>query len=187
MVKCLDCGGGGESLKVKWGHLTPNDDDRVGKWCMDCGVKHGAFDLRLCIDCGLLGRSFGMVSDRRKRWCSVCAAAHPGCFNVKNLTCEDCGTGTRCFGDPNERMKRWCGVCAGKHADSINLSSKMCILCGTGPASYGKALREDEKETPEERKTRAYGASKMGKQPESLWCKKCVLSQTDSTVRVYAV
>ena len=163
MVKCIDCGGGATG-EVKWGRL----ENRLNKWCKPCGIKHGAVDLRLCMDCGLKNRSFGLPEDRKKRWCAPCGKLHPGSFNVKVQLCEDCGDTNRCFGMPEERKKRWCGDCATKHSAAINLNSKMCQLCGEGPAGYGHAPAEGEPKV-------------------AMWCIKCKEGQTGTIIRVYAV
>ena len=68
--------------------------------------------------------SFGLPSDRMKRWCSGCAKGHAGAVDVSSKMCEGCGVKGASLKLPSDRMKRWCSGCAKGHAGAVNANSK---------------------------------------------------------------
>ena len=102
---------------------------------------------RLCEDCDLKQPSFGMVDERKRRWCSGCAKAHVGAVHLRpDRKCEDCGLKVPWFGMEAEPTKhRWCSRCAKAHAGAVNLAlSRMrkrtktgCEDCGVKARKFG--------------------------------------------------
>jgi hypothetical protein len=74
-----------------------------------------------CEECQLKQPTFGLPSDRTKRWCSGCAKGHAGAVNVVDKKCEECQLKIPNFGLPAEGKKRWCFGCAKGHAGAVNI------------------------------------------------------------------
>ena len=85
--------------------------------------------------------SFGLPTERRKRWCGGCAKSKGKgrAINLDAKLCEDCLLKTASFGLLSERKKRWCSGC-GKGHGAVRLSKsqpKLCEDCGLKGASFG--------------------------------------------------
>jgi hypothetical protein len=76
------------------------------------------------------GRSLGLPTEGRLRWCAACAIAHPGAANIGAKKCEDCALKVPNFGLPAEGKKRWCAGCAKVHKGTVDLSNAVRALPG---------------------------------------------------------
>ena len=105
-----------------------------------------------CEDCTEKYSSYGLPTEKKRRWCSVCARAHPGAISVTFQTarCEDCSQKRASFGllnkprrqhggrgAPGEGRARWCGSCAKAHGPGVGpLYARMCEDCGRKSANF---------------------------------------------------
>ena len=78
--------------------------------------KKGPAGHRMCEDCGGKQPSFGLPTDRKKRWCGRCGKKH-GAIDVVSKKCEDCGDKYAISGLASDRKKRWCFLCSLEYAD----------------------------------------------------------------------
>ena len=91
----------------------------------------------MCADCGLKRSSFGLPSEKRKRWCGPCAKAYPGAINIYSRRCEDCMQHQPSFGLPEDRKLRWCVKCSRKHPGAMNVEKRRCEVCKQKQPSFG--------------------------------------------------
>ena len=103
------------------------------KQCEGCGTKHAGY---------------GLPAERRKRWCSGCAAVEGrGAVNLQQQKmCEGCGLKGPSYGLPAERRTRWCGGCAKKiHPSAVS-------SCRKGPAASAPSPRAPTTTRPSKRR-----------------------------------
>ena len=87
--------------------------------------------VKICEGCGRKAPTYGLPAERRRRWCSGCAAAVKGETVYLKKMCEGCGLKWPHYGLPAERLRRkarWCGGCAaaeGSGAVSLNQRRKV--------------------------------------------------------------
>ena len=96
-----------ETCKVKSASFALPSEPKKRRWCRPCSDSHkGAFDIsnQKCEDCikGIgegdptnpKAATHGMPStdrnQKKKRWCGICARAHPGAVDIHSKKCEDC-------------------------------------------------------------------------------------------------
>ena len=102
-----------------------------------------------CEGCGIKHASYGLPSERKKRWCGVCGKPRGAVSLVEqHIMCEGCGVKQARYGTPAEGKVRWCSGC-GKPHGVVNLTQPMCEGCDIKQARFG---------TPSERKRRWCGA-----------------------------
>ena len=114
----------------------------------------------MCEDCNVVGATFGMRADGRRRWCSTCSKrAHAGAVSLMGKPlCEVCNSVRASYGLPAAgklcRPFRWCAACSrGFPGAQLMVKRRVCEDCGVKRAVV-----------------RAQGAaSKTG----SRWCQKC--------------
>ena len=92
---------------------------------------------KMCEGCVEKRSSFGLPSDRGKRWCSSCAKNHVGAVDVTSKMCEDCAVTRSNFGLPSDRRKRWCSGCAKKQVGVVDVTSRMCEDCVVTWSTFG--------------------------------------------------
>ena len=63
-----------------------------------------------CEDCGERQKLYGMLPDRKPRWCAKCGKSHPGSVAVRFKPCEDCMHKQATWGLSGDRIKRWCEI-----------------------------------------------------------------------------
>ena len=83
---------------------------------------------------------YGLPGERKKRWCSSCAAAIGNkVVRVQQpKMCEGCGLKAPTYGLPAERKKRWCSGCAAGESGAVRLQKpKMCEGCGLKAPTFG--------------------------------------------------
>ena len=78
--------------------------------------------VNLCEDCRLKSATYGLDSERKRRWCTACATLHHEAVLLKKRKlCEDCQQRDPSFGLASDRKRRWCGKCAQHHEQSTVL------------------------------------------------------------------
>jgi hypothetical protein len=67
---------------------------RAAPRCANCARGHEGtvyVGKTKCEDCFVKRPNFGILPDKKRRWCGPCAKAHPGSSDVSSKKCEDCG------------------------------------------------------------------------------------------------
>ena len=108
------------------------------------GGGRGGGEKRKCEDCLVKAPSFGLSSERKRRWCIECATQHEGAVLLKTRTpCEDCKLVDPSFGLLADKKRRWCHGCAVQHKDAVCLKSSHGRPVGWSPmaASMSAANR----------------------------------------------
>jgi hypothetical protein len=132
---------------------------------------------RKCEDCGQREKSYGILQGpgvpSTKRWCGLCAKAHPNSqvlykpHKVFKRTCEDCKLLAPSYGLPGQTAKRWCKGCAVTGGYGAVSGGKKCEDCGDKSANFG---------LPGE-------FTDGGKRPKARWCSVCSKTH-DGTVAI---
>ena len=83
---------------------------------------------KMCEDCGEKRPNWGLMEEKKKRWCGPCAKSHEGAVYITaQKMCEDCGKKQPSFGHLDIHKKRWCGPCAKSHEGAVYIpAQKMC-------------------------------------------------------------
>jgi hypothetical protein len=117
-------------------HMEWLNEERESKNARRAARKNRGRSREICEDCEVKTPSFGLASDRKRRWCHPCAQHHRGAVLLKTRTlCEDCNLVDPSFGKEGERKRRWCHGCAVQHADAVCLKSSHGRSVGWSPAA----------------------------------------------------
>lgn len=103
-----------------------------------------------CEGCSLKAPSFGLPTERKKRWCIGCAKQQSGAVSlVVRKMCEDCGI--KALRRPQEGLKKLCCASCAKRRTVVSaerspkqLSHKVCEDCGLKQPAFG-LLSEQQK------------------------------------------
>ena len=71
---------------------------------------------------------FGLVGDRRARWCKNCPNKPVDAVDIKSRRCTCPNSKHPTFGLESDRQRKWCARCP-KPAEAINLVSRWCKEC----------------------------------------------------------
>ena len=91
----------------------------AGVLCPVASLLKVAMAPKMCEGCGTKHANYGLLTERRRRWCAGCAAAEGGVLLRKQKKCEQgCGLKEASFGLPDGGKtvvrRRWCANCAKK-------------------------------------------------------------------------
>eukprot|EP01050_Picozoa_sp_SAG11_P042898 SAG11_NODE_20012_length_454_cov_1.402817_1_plen_97_part_10 len=67
----------------------------------------------MCERCGSKQARYGLVGEKRKRWCAGCGKGVEGVVSLANppvarRMCEECGSNQANYGLVGEKRQRWC-------------------------------------------------------------------------------
>jgi hypothetical protein len=122
--------------------------------CAQCGTARGAIALyaasAMCQGCKRIKAKFGLLADRKRRWCRGCAKGHAGAVHLDShqRKCVDCTKKAATYGLPAEgeggptrkgvavKSATWRAGCAKAHSGAISISKK-CEDCQKLQPSFG--------------------------------------------------